>query len=129
MENKDSSFDIKPTESGDQVQLLYILNRFCSEKKSLKIPKGVISSSKSKKDRLPEEKGPTKIYRILSRKLKIDQQNPPKPRGELTCARRASSPCSTSGPCLVIYIWTSVFHKNKENDFLNSQTFDDFVHV
>ena len=78
MENKDSSFDIKPTESGDQVQLLYILNRFCSEKKSLKIPKGVISSSKSKKDRLPEEKGPTKIYKILSRKLKIDQQNPTK---------------------------------------------------
>jgi len=80
VENRDSSFDIKPTESGDQVQLLYILKRFCSEKKSLKIPKGVSRSLKSK-DKLPEEKGQTKIYKILSRKLKIEQQNPTKNRG------------------------------------------------
>lgn len=38
------------------------------------------------------------IHKIIHRKLKIEQHEPTKNRGELKCSGRVSSACSTCGP-------------------------------
>jgi len=61
-------------------------------------------------------KGQTTVYKTLHRKLKIEQREPIKYRGELRCSGRISSSCSTSDTCRVTLVKNPVISLECGND-------------